>query len=43
MHCALRTGKMLKYDPVNFKITNYAEANKWLSREYRNGWDPASI
>ena len=40
---ALRTGKMLKYDPVNFKITNYADANKWLNREYRNGWDPSTI
>ena len=40
---ALRTGKMLKYDPVNFKITNVAEANKWLDRDYRTGWDPASI
>jgi hypothetical protein len=40
---ALRTGKMLKYDPVNFKITNYTDANKWLDRDYRKDWDPASI
>ncbi len=40
---SLRTGHLLKYDPVNFKITNNADANKWLDREYRSGWDPASI
>jgi hypothetical protein len=40
---ALRTGQQLKYDPVNFKITNIADANKWLDREYRTGWDPATI
>ena len=40
---ALRTGQILKYDPVNLKITNVPEANKWLDREYRSGWDPASI
>ena len=22
------------------KITNVADANKYLSREYRSGWDP---
>ena len=40
---ALRTGHLLKYDPVNLKITNFSDANKYLDREYRNGWDPASI
>jgi Oxidoreductase family, C-terminal alpha/beta domain/Oxidoreductase family, NAD-binding Rossmann fold len=40
---ALRTGHMLKYDAVNFKITNMADANKYLSRDYRAGWDPATI
>jgi hypothetical protein len=40
---ALRTGKLLKYDAANLKITNLPEANKYLSREYRPGWDPASI
>ena len=40
---ALRTGKLLKYDAANLKITNVPEANKYLSREYRSGWDPASI
>jgi Oxidoreductase family, NAD-binding Rossmann fold/Oxidoreductase family, C-terminal alpha/beta domain len=40
---ALRTGRLLKYDPVNSKITNVPEANKYLGREYRQGWDLASM
>lgn len=40
---ALRTNRLLKYDAVNFKITNLADANKYLSREYRKGWEPETI
>ena len=40
---ALRTNKMLKYDAENIKITNIPEANKYLNREYRKGWEPSSI
>ncbi len=40
---SLRTGRTLKYDAVNQKITNLPEANKWLDRDYRTGWDLASI
>jgi hypothetical protein len=40
---ALRTGKILKYDATNVKITNVPEAEKYLSREYRPGWAPESI
>jgi len=40
---ALRSGRLLKYDAANLTITNVPEANKYLSREYRAGWDPASI
>lgn len=40
---SLRAGRMLKYDAANMKITNIPEANKYLSREYRKGWDPESI
>ncbi len=36
---ALRTGKLLKYDAQNQKITNLPDANKFLSREYRKGWE----
>jgi len=40
---ALRTGKLLKYDAASLKITNITDANKYLAREYRSGWDPATI
>ncbi len=40
---ALRHGRLLKFDEANSKITNEPEANKYLDREYRAGWDPASI
>ena len=40
---ALRTGKTLYYDGALMKITNISEANKYLGREYRKGWDPSSI
>ena len=40
---ALRTNKMLKYDAANLKITNVADANKYLNREYRKGGRPDSI
>ena len=40
---ALRANKLLKYDAANLKITNVADANKYLSRNYRSGWDPESI
>ena len=36
---ALRTGKRLQYDAENMRITNVPEANKYLSREYRKGWE----
>src|SRR5215472_15295360 len=37
---ALRTGRKLLYDGQSQKVTNVAEADKYLSREYRKGWDP---
>jgi hypothetical protein len=40
---ALRTGRLLKYDAASLKITNVPDANKYLTREYRTGWDPATI
>jgi hypothetical protein len=40
---ALRTGKKLVYDGQSQKITNVAEANQYLSREYRKGWDPRAL
>jgi hypothetical protein len=40
---ALRTGRLLKYDSASLTITNVPDANKYLFREYRTGWDPATI
>jgi hypothetical protein len=37
---ALRTGRTLQYDAETRKITNLAEANQYLSRTYRKGWEP---
>jgi hypothetical protein len=36
---ALRAGKRVEYDTENMKITNIPEANKFLVREYRKGWE----
>ena len=36
---ALRAGKTVHYDSANMKITNDEEANKFLTREYRQGWE----
>jgi Oxidoreductase family, NAD-binding Rossmann fold/Oxidoreductase family, C-terminal alpha/beta domain len=38
---ALRTGKRLQYDAQNMQITNVPEANKYLTRQYRKGWELA--
>lgn len=40
---ALRTNKLLKYDASKVQITNVAEANKWLNRDYKKGWEPEKI
>lgn len=39
---ALRSRQRLLFDGENRKITNSAEANKYLLREYRKGWAPES-
>ena len=36
---ALRAGKKIEYDAANMRITNDEEANKYLTREYRPGWE----
>ena len=36
---ALRAGKKIEYDSASMKITNDEEANKYLTREYRKGWE----
>lgn len=35
---AIRTGKKLKWDRDNMKITNVPEANQYLRTPYRQGW-----
>jgi hypothetical protein len=33
-------GRMkLLWDGINMKITNFEEANQFVSREYRSGWE----
>ncbi|MBG0860012.1 MAG: Gfo/Idh/MocA family oxidoreductase [Bacteroidales bacterium] len=36
---SLRASRRVEYDSVNMKITNYREADKFLTREYRPGWE----
>lgn len=40
---SLRSNKVLKYNAANLKITNANDANKYLSRNYRKGWELESI
>ncbi len=37
---ALRSGqgRTLRYDGARMQVTNYPDANQWLTREYRAGW-----
>lgn len=35
---AYRTGKKLEWDPVNLRVTNVPEAERFIRREYQNGW-----
>ncbi len=36
---ALRSNRLLKYDASKMLVTNVAEANKYLDRSYRKGWE----
>lgn len=36
---ALRTGKKVLYDAAEMRITNNSDANRYLRREYRKGWE----
>ena len=40
---ALRVGHRIDWDPLAFRVTNCREANQYLSREYRKGWDLQEI
>ncbi len=35
---AYRAGQKLEWDPVNLKATNCPDADRFIRREYRNGW-----
>ncbi len=36
---AVRTGKRVEWDSANMICTNVPEANQYVSREYRKGWE----
>ena len=36
---ALRAGRKIEFDSEKMRITNVADANKYLRREYRQGWE----
>jgi predicted dehydrogenase len=40
---ALRTGRKLLYDAEKMTVTNVAEANRYLSREYRKGFELETV
>jgi len=40
---ALRVGHRVEWDPLAFRITNCREANQYLVRQYRKGWDLKEI
>jgi hypothetical protein len=40
---ALRTRKRLLFDAESLKITNVSEANRYLARDYRKGWEPETV
>jgi hypothetical protein len=40
---ALRTGRRLVWDAALGRVTNFADANRYLAREYRKGWEIESI
>ena len=35
---AIRTGKRINWDGLNMRITNDADANKYIKEPYNNGW-----
>jgi hypothetical protein len=40
---ALRVGHRIEWDPRAFRTTNCREANQYLTREYRRGWELKTI
>jgi hypothetical protein len=36
---ALRAGQKIDWDSKNLKVTNLPEANRFVRKSYRKGWD----
>lgn len=36
---AMRAGQKIEWDAVNMKVTNVPDANQYVTREYRKGWE----
>ncbi len=36
---AVRTGQRLRWDDENLRVTNLSEANQYIKREFRRGWE----
>jgi hypothetical protein len=36
---AVRTGRRIEWDAAKMKVTNDREAQKYVRREYRKGWE----
>lgn len=36
---AMRAGQKIAWDAVNMKVTNAPDANQYITREYRKGWE----
>jgi hypothetical protein len=40
---ALRVGKKIQWDSKKLKVTNVADANQYLRKDYRTGWTAMTI
>ena len=40
---ALRVGHRVEWDALSFRVTNCREADQYLRRDYRRGWDLKEI
>jgi hypothetical protein len=36
---AYRAGEPIEYDPASMKVTNVPDANEYLTKTYRKGWE----
>ena len=36
---AVRAGKKIEWDAAKMKVTNVPEANRYIRRDYRKGWE----